>query len=76
MKYKVKDEYRKSPLSLAPGGHSLIIEENGHKKHYDKIKNVSAYIAAIKKVNNKGIRIWSTDEDGNQLDLLWYTNLK
>ena len=40
-----KDQNRKNPLSLEPGGTTVtILYKNGYTVHYDKIKNVSKYI--------------------------------
>lgn len=47
---KVKDKYRTNELSLRPGGCTVVVEfVDGRILEYDKIKNPSAYIAAMVK---------------------------
>lgn len=48
MKYlKVRDKYRKNPLSKTPGGRTVVITYRDRVLSYPNIKNVSAYIKAI-----------------------------
>jgi hypothetical protein len=48
MAYDVKDEYRTNPLSLIPGGYTVMVEyKDGTILFYDKIKNPNAYIEMI-----------------------------
>jgi hypothetical protein len=44
----VKDEYRTNPLSLKPGGYTVMVEyRDGTILCYDKIKNPNAYIERV-----------------------------
>jgi hypothetical protein len=48
----VKDQYRKNPLSLEPGGYEVtIVYKSGERKIYDKVKSPKLFIAKIE--NNK-----------------------
>ena len=43
-----KDQNRKNPLSLEPGGATVtVLYKDGTTIHYDKIKNVSKYVQSI-----------------------------
>ena len=54
----VNDAFRKNELSLEPGGVVVtVVMMNGKKYSYDKVKNVDAYSAKMKKDNNV-IEIW------------------
>ena len=56
-----KDENRKNKLSLEPGGSIVSIHYNdGVIIHYDKIKNVQRYVAAVDKTNANKI-IYNTE---------------
>ena len=44
----VKDKYRKNPLSLQPGGHTVhVVFEDGFEQVYDKVKYPKSYISRI-----------------------------
>jgi hypothetical protein len=44
MALPVADEFRTNPLSLVPGGHTVIVTfRDGSELEYDKIHNVFAY---------------------------------
>jgi hypothetical protein len=58
----VNDAFRKNELSLEPGGVIVtVVMENGKKYSYDKVKNVDAYSAKMKK-DNRVIEIWVGSE--------------
>ena len=51
MSVKVKDQYRKNPLSVEPGGHEVtVVHEGGKTFIYDKIKSPGSYIKGISSV--------------------------
>lgn len=55
---QVKDNFRKNPDSLIPGGSVVeTISSEGLRLVYDKIKNPSAYIQKITKVHEDIIQI-------------------
>ena len=53
--YKVKDEYRKSDLSLQPGGTEVYVVYPSEIRSYDKVKNPEAFAnGVIKKCKKEG----------------------
>ena len=59
---KVGDNYRKSELSITPGGAVVkVIYNDGKRLVYDKIKNPAAYIEQIKK-DSSIFEIWVNDQ--------------
>jgi hypothetical protein len=47
-KFLVGDEYRTNPLSVEPGGTTVtVIEADGSKMDYDKVKNPWSYARAV-----------------------------
>lgn len=58
MTIKVKDEFRKSELSVEPGGTEIrVIYSNGRDVIYDRVKNTTAYCNKIKADPNSS-EIW------------------
>jgi len=48
MAWSVKDQYRTNPLSLKPGGYTIMVEyHDGSILFYDKVKNPTAYIDQV-----------------------------
>tara|TARA_B100000519_G_C14081754_1_gene361887 strand:- start:137 stop:355 length:219 start_codon:yes stop_codon:yes gene_type:complete len=58
--FKVGDKYRKSNLSLTPGGVRVFVKyKNGFVKVYDKIKYPNKFIEKIHESKNEDIvNIW------------------
>lgn len=49
-KILINDSYRTNGLSLTPGGNVVtVVYADGHRRIYDKIKNVEAYASSISK---------------------------
>ncbi len=58
----VTDQHRLNELSLIPGGVTLtVVQSNGNKYSYDKIKNPEKYIAAIRHKSDI-LEVWHGDE--------------
>ncbi len=50
MKIRVKNKFRKSELSLIPGGYTVELKyRDGHTRVYDKVKNPEAFIRVAKR---------------------------
>jgi hypothetical protein len=48
MALQVADQYRTNPMSLTPGGYTVMVEyKDGTVLFYDKVKNPNAYIKRI-----------------------------
>jgi hypothetical protein len=53
--YRVKDEYRKSGLSLQPGGYEVYVVYPSETRVYDKVKSPEAFAnGVIKKCKKEG----------------------
>lgn len=65
--YRVKDEYRKSGLSLQPGGSEVYVVYPGETRAYDKVKSPEAFAnGIIRKCKKEGkplpVRIETKDK--------------
>ena len=67
---RVKDKYRKNPLSLQPGGHEVtVVYEDGFKKVYDKVKYPEAFVRHISSDNSKNLKIVAIYVDDKRVSL-------
>jgi hypothetical protein len=61
---RVKDQHRTNELSLVPGGGTVTVKyEDGRVLSYDKIKNTTAYVNRLSKLDISeilvnGTRVW------------------
>jgi hypothetical protein len=61
----VGDEYRTNPLSLVPGGYSVMVEfKDGNILIYDNIKSPHAYIQKL--MDNPDVRTASIAKPNNK----------
>jgi hypothetical protein len=67
---RVKDQYRKNPLSLQPGGHEVtVFYQNGFKRVYDKVKHPEAFIKYVRSDNTKNLKITAIYIDDKKVSL-------
>ncbi len=62
---RVKDKYRKNPLSFQPGGYEVTVEfSDGFQKTYDKVKYPKQFIKHISNNENPSKKIVAVYVDG------------
>lgn len=67
---RVKDIYRKNPLSLQPGGHEVtVVYENGFQRVYDKVKYPEAFIKYVRSDVTKNLEITAIYIDDKKVSL-------
>lgn len=68
--YKIKDEFRKSDLSLEPGGSEVYVIYSGETRIYDKVKYPQAFAnRVIDKCKKEGNSLPNKIETKNKV--LW-----
>jgi hypothetical protein len=74
-KLEVGRKYRTNELSLTEGGSTVEVHYENRVKVYTNVKNPTAYIKAIKMINeNKDEKIIATYVDGTKTKHVWKTS--